>query len=171
MNLFSFAGTGFVEMMRNGTRCWRKQGAQLSSASRGAVPSLATVFGWCRNVLVTMSYSRQWQEEEVGWGKRCSKQWSSPARETKEEGNATWQIQEEQGQARQIWKETVNGAALIGQCVRAQKAASSVFCRTFEYQESFFLFFILLLKYTNVSTLCHHKFVTFMLSTRCTDTV
>lgn len=165
MNLFSFAGTGFVEMMRNGTRCWRKRGAQISSASRGAVPSLATVFGWCRNMLVTMSYSRQWQEEEVGWGKRSSKQWSSPARETKEEGNATWQIQEEQGQARQIWKETVNSAALIGQYVRAQSSSIISILQDFWISRDFFFFKILLPKYTNVSTLCHHKFVTFMLST------
>lgn len=140
MNLFSFAGTGFVEMMRNGTRCWRKRGAQISSASRGAVPSLATVFGWCRNMLVTMFYSRQWQEEEVGWGKRYSKQWSSPARETKEEGNATWQIQEEQGQARQIWKETVNSAALIGQYVRAQSSSIISILQDFWISRDFFFF-------------------------------
>lgn len=32
-----FVGTKFAEMMRSGRRCWRKQGAQLSSASRGAL--------------------------------------------------------------------------------------------------------------------------------------
>lgn len=64
-----------------------------------------------------MSLSQQWQEEEVGWRNPRSKQWSSSTWETKEEGNATRQIQEEQGQARQVWKEAVNSAALRGHCV------------------------------------------------------
>lgn len=64
---------------------------------------------------LTMSYSQQRQEEEVGWGELHCKQWRFLAWETKKEGNAAWQVQEEQGQAQQIWKETVNCAAVTGQ--------------------------------------------------------
>lgn len=58
-----------------------------------------------------MSFSQQRQEEEAGWGKRCSKQWSSTAWKTQKEGNTAWKIQEE-GQARQIWKEGVTVTVL-----------------------------------------------------------
>lgn len=142
MNPFVFTGTRFVVMMRSGTRCWRKQGAQRSSASRGTVSYLAAVFDCCRSMFfITMSYSQQWQEEEVGWGELCSEQRSFPAWETKKEGNATRQIQEEQGQAQQIREETVNSAALTGQCVclHTKQQQHPQYCaRIYSYLRLFF---------------------------------
>lgn len=127
-NDFVFPGTGFVAMMRNGKTCWRKLRLQLSSASRGAPPHLATQFACCGwNAIVTMSHSQQWQEEEAGWGYRYSEQRNTPTRESKKEGNATRQIQEEQGQTQQIWEETVNRATLMGLCVQNNTAKCLVF--------------------------------------------
>lgn len=87
--------------------------------------------GFCGNTFVMMFYSQQWQEEKAGWGKRYTKQWDFWARETKKEGNATRQIQEEQGQAQQIWKEvfTVNVAALTEQCVDTEQEHHSLQCK------------------------------------------
>lgn len=68
----------------------------------------------------------------MGWGKCHSKQRSSAAGETKEEGNATRQVQEEQGQTWKIWEEDVTGtsAALTGQYVGTKQRRS---CLSFGY--------------------------------------